>query len=133
LRTDYSNLRRCGSGDRRPPRRPVHLELPMASRRHSRAIGSIVLGLFFFAGLPGLVLADQSTVHAYAAIPTISGTVTAVVGGGAISGIQVVVTPPHKTADSSSGGGAVPFFPILLAGCGLETFMLLALHRPHRR
>ena len=100
----------------------------MASWRHSSAIGSIALGLLLLVGLPGVALATDSTVHP----AMVSHTVTARVGGSVTDGVGV--TPLPTSTDVSSGGsGAAPFVPLVLAVCGMETLMLLALRRPLHR
>jgi hypothetical protein len=64
----------------------------MRSLRQFRAVGSIALAMFLFAGLPGLASAAGSKANPAdpgAPTLTITGRVTALVGGAAIKGVQV--------------------------------------------
>jgi hypothetical protein len=63
----------------------------MKVSRSLRAFSSIATVLFLLAGLPSLALASGSDARPATAGPTISGTVTALIGGAPLAGIQVAV------------------------------------------
>lgn len=76
----------------------------MSSSKKIRALGSIALATFLFAGLPGLALAAGAKPMTPDGSPNIKGKVTALVGGAAISGIQVSVI---GTIVGQNGGNVV--------------------------
>ena len=84
----------------------------MSSWRRARPIGSVALSIMLLAGVPGLALAGGVKVAPANPDPvvlSISGTVTALVGGAAIQGIQVSVVGTGAgsglgTATTNAGG-----------------------------
>lgn len=88
----------------------------MSSSRRFRAVGSLALALFVFAGLPGTTMAAGAKPQDDASL-NISGTVTAIAGGAPISGIEVYFVGTVTGHDSttvvtgSNGAYSLPVYP----------------------